>query len=393
MRVLFVHDHMFKKINGSFYSAGGLPSSVWIRYLKVFDSLTVAGRDGGPLLNLEKGYTISSTDRVSFRLLPNVSNFRSLLFGNLSAKKVCKELVARHDGVIVRLPSRLGQLFVGEAIQQGKPYAVEVVGCAWDALWNYGTWKGRAFAPFATYSLKNTVAKAPFALYVTEQFLQKRYPCKKGKTTFCSNVEIPAVPDVILDKRLKKIREQNEKLVFGLIGNYSSRYKGIDVAIRALAMADAQLPNWEFQVLGSGNSRFYSQLAQELGIADKVNFVGSLPSGQPVYDWLDNVDIYLQPSFQEGLPRALVEAMSRGCPALASSIAGIPELLHPAQMVVAGDDKTFSQKLVSLSADKTQLLQIARQNFVKAKNYYKPVLDDRRTAFWLLFKNYCASRQ
>ena len=391
MRVIFVHDHIFKRKHDVFYSPGGLPSSVWARYLKVFDNLTVVGRDGGFLSDQEKGYTISSTDRVVFKLFPNVSNIKYLLLGNSDVKKSCKYLIEQHDCVIARLPSRLGQLFVREAIRQGKPYAVEVVGCAWNALWNYGNWKGKVFAPFATYILKNTVSKAPFTLYVTEHFLQERYPCKNGLTTFCSNVEVPEVLDLILEKRLKKIRESNIKFIFGLIGNYSSKYKGIDVAIRALAMADPKLPSWEFQVLGSGDSQVYSELANELGIANKVKFVGSLPSGQPVYNWIDEVDLYLQPSLTEGLPRALIEVMSRGCPAVGSSVGGIPELLPLEKMVIAGYDKSLSEKLISLSSDKDQLVQMASENFVKAKSYYNTVLDERRTTFWLSFKNHCTT--
>ena len=392
MKVLFIHDHIFKEYDGAIYSSGGLPSSVWSRYLDVFDELTVVGRNGGKLASKEMGYTLSSARGVTFNLLPNISDVKSILFGNQRVKRVCRELVSRHDGIIARLPSRLGQLFVTESIRQGKPYAVEVVACSWDAFWNYGRWEGKVFAPFSTIKLKFTVGRAPFALYVTESFLQGRYPCKGGHVTFCSNVEISPVSEDVLQWRLEKIKKRADKITFGLIGNYSSRYKGIDVAIRALALVKDELPDWGLEVLGSGDSQFYSDLAREHGVAKRVKFVGSLPSGQPVYDWLDNVDIYLQPSFQEGLPRALVEAMSRGCPALASSIAGIPELLSPRYMVAAGDYVSLSKKLVELAVDDANQLQVSKQNFETAGRYYKPLLDERRTAFWLAFRSYIESK-
>ncbi|MBE0472135.1 MAG: glycosyltransferase [Methyloprofundus sp.] len=388
MNILFVHDHFFKLYGGDCYSSGGLPSSVWARYLSAFDSLSVVGRNGGMLSDKDKGYTISSLDSVSFHLLPDISNLKSLVFGNAEANKACRDLVAQHDAIIARLPSRLGSLFVKEAIKQKKPYAIEVVGCPWDAMWNYGNWKGKAFAPFAFLNLKRLISTAPYALYVTEHFLQGRYPCRSGKTTFCSNVEIPAVKDDVLSNRITKIESSGKPITFGLIGNYSSKYKGIDIAIRALALANNDLPDWEFQVLGSGDSTLYKQLAYELGIDDKVKFVGSLPSGQPVYDWLDSVDIYFQPSFQEGLPRALIEAMSRGCPSLATSIAGIPELLQSAELVKAGDYQALASKVVALAGDQGRLQSLAEQNFNKAKNYYKPVLDKRRTEFWRSFRDY-----
>ena len=383
---IFVHDHIFKYRDNHFYSGGGLPASVWARYLSVFPKLTVVGRDGGELEENEHGFTLSSTRDIEFRLQPSISNLKSMLLGNAKAERACRTLVAESDGVIARLPSRLGDLFVKEAIRQGKPYAVEVVGCSWDALWNHGSIKGKLFAPYELLSTRNRVRNAPFALYVTQYFLQGRYPCKKGITTFCSNVEIQPVPDEILDRRLGKIRLRNGKVKIGLIGNYSSRYKGIDVAIRALAQSDHALEDWEFQILGSGDKNYYAELARSLGVGDKVKFIGSRPSGQAVYDWLDEIDLYLQPSFQEGLPRALVEAMSRGCPALATSIAGIPELLPASEMVAPGAHDALSTKITSLLHDRKQMESLAKRNFTTSKAYYKTILDSRRSAFWSLFR-------
>lgn len=386
MKILFVHDHPFKKSDNQYYSSGGLPASIWPRYTSVFEHVTVVGRDDGLLTEKDKGYTSSNAENVTFNLFPSLTNLKSLLLGNKKVELAAKELVGNHDGVIARLPSRLGHLFVKEAIKQNKPYAIEIVGCPWDALWNYGSWKGKLLAPFAALNLKRAAKKAPFAIYVTESFLQGRYPCLNGKTTFCSNVEIPAVDEEVLENRLTKINDAPHTVIFGLIANYSSKYKGIDVAIKALKQAE--LPSWQFKVLGSGDASHYKKLAQGLGVADKVHFVGSLPSGGAVFDWVDSIDIYLHPSFQEGLPRALAEAMSRGAPALASNIAGIPELLEKAELIQAGDYKELANKIKILIKDKDLQKKLAQQNFEKAKNYNKELLGARRTNFWHEFKHY-----
>lgn len=393
MKILFVHDHKFKKRYEQYYSNGSFPAVNWSRYLSDNNTLTVVGRDGGLLENNQKGYTLSSADEVSFKLLPSISNFKSLLFGNSTVNMATQSLVAKHDAVIVRLPSRLGHLFVKEALKQDKPYAVEVVGCIWDALWNYGNWKGKIFAPFAIYSQKKIVANSPFVLYVTEIFLQNRYPCLNGITEFCSNVEIPSVNDEILEQRLNKINSSDNILTFGMIANYASKYKGIDVAIRALALNNSELLDWKFEIIGSGDPYPYQKLARNLGIGDKVHFVGNLPSGKPVYDWLDTVDIYLHPSFQEGLPRSLIEAMSRGCPALATKIGGIPELLNASEMVKAGDYFKLANEIKGLVQNKKRLLGLAKQNFHKAQKYYKPILDKRRSEFWNAFFDYVIINQ
>jgi len=389
MKILFVHDHKFKKADDEFYSSGGLPCSIWPRYTSTLGELTVIGRDGGLLAEADKGFTRSSTEFVSFQLLPDIANIKSLLWGNREVRRAACTLISRHDAVIARVPSRLGTLFVKEAIKQGKPYALEVVGCPWDAMWNYGGLKGKLFAPYAALELKSLAAKSKFALYVTEFFLQSRYPApNRAITTFCSNVEIPPVDDSVLVDRLDKISGcvVGEVVTFGLIANYSSRYKGIDVAIKALKQAN--LPRWQLKVLGSGDATYYSRLASDLGVADKVNFVGSLPSGGPVFEWVDSIDIYLHPSFQEGLPRALIEAMSRGAPALASKIAGIPELLNDSELIAAGDHNNLAKKITKLATDKTLQATLAEHNFNKAKSYYREVLNFRRMSFWHQFRQH-----
>ena len=103
------------------------------------------------------------------------------------------------------------------------------------------------------------------------------------------------------------------------------------------------------------------------------------------------MDVYLQPSLTEGLPRSLIEAMSRGCPALASLVGGIPELLSPGQMVKPGDYRELSIKLSELVVDRSKMKELASNNFKKARKYNKSVIDARRTQFWADFRSYVLS--
>lgn len=392
MNLLFVHDHVFKFKGEIYYSSGGFPSSVWARYLLFFDSLTVVGRNGGVLSDEGKGCTVTSTHGVSFSLLPSMSNLNSLLFSNKETNSACQDLVAKHDAVVARVPSRLGTLFVKEAIKQKKPYAVEVVACPWDALWNYGNWQAKAVAPFAFLNLRRIVRNSSHTLYVTERFLQGRYPSLARRTVACSNVKIPEVSADVIACRIAKIIDTSKPVVFGLIGNYSSRYKGIDVAIRALAKANAYLPGWEFQILGKGDSARYKQLACDLGISDKVKFVGGLAAGQPVFQWLDSVDIYLHPSRVEGVPRALVEAMSRGCPAIASSVGGIPELLPAAVLHPAGDVRRLAA-LIEAAIAPGFMKKYAVRNWERAKDFRSERLDAVRNEFLSAFAEEARARK
>jgi glycosyltransferase involved in cell wall biosynthesis len=107
--------------------------------------------------------------------------------------------------------------------------------------------------------------------------------------------------------------------------------------------------------------------------------VGSLPHEQ-VFDFLKDMDVYIQPSKQEGLPRAVVEAMSLALPALGSSIAGIPELLSDEFMFKKGNINQIADR-IRFILDKDVLKKAATDNFNKSKEYTQEVLDQRRSKF------------
>lgn len=82
---------------------------------------------------------------------------------------------------------------------------------------------------------EKNVKNAPYVLYVTENFLQQRYPCL-GKTTNVSNVEIDKILDENLTKRLNKIENKKQLTKIGMIGNLNNRIKGWDIALKALKL-------------------------------------------------------------------------------------------------------------------------------------------------------------
>ena len=97
---------------------------------------------------------------------------------------------------------------------------------------------------------------------------------------------------------------------------------------------------------------------------------------------MDETDIFLCPSLQEGLPRGLVEAMSRGCPSLGAVTGGIPELLGDAYLHSKKDWRKLAGQIVRLTQHPEEMQQCARDNFAVASTFSKEVLDQKRFAFW-----------
>lgn len=386
MKALFVHDHkFFVNSYGDVYSSGKLPYSVWERYLKHFSELVVVARSQPLSVGDCKKLNISSGKKVSFVFLPDLASPVSMLLHRKRVKENLKLLIDSVDAVIAR-SSLLGNLAAAAAEKMKKPWALEVVGCAWDAYWNYGNIKGKLLAPIAFCLSRKLVGRAPYSLYVTKEFLQKRYPCS-GITSAVSNVELPELSSSVVDLRLQKAVGCREPVVFGFIGSLESKYKGVQTAFSAFKMIKDQLPQFEFQIVGNGDPAPWIHLAKSFDLSGNVKFIGTLPAGEDVFKWLDGVDVYLQPSFTEGLPRSLVEALSRGCPAIGSTAGGIPELLGSDVLHKPGDVKHLAH-LILRSMDIEWCRQQTHRNFKTAQLYTNDILNARRDKFWQTFAAY-----
>ncbi|MEO1187019.1 MAG: glycosyltransferase, partial [Cyanobacteria bacterium J06636_27] len=85
---------------------------------------------------------------------------------------------------------------------------------------------------------------------------------------------------------------------------------------------------------------------------------------------------------QEGLPRAMIEAMARGLPCIGSTVGGIPELLPSEDMVTPGDINALAQKIRQVVTNPERMASMSVRNLEKAKNYQDVVLQKRRIAFY-----------
>jgi glycosyltransferase involved in cell wall biosynthesis len=354
----------------------------WHRYLAFAERLTVVSRMRRlPAGVSREGLDVAGQEGVQFVGVPSLSTPVGRVTNLRTVTHTLEEVLGPADALVARLSSEIGAQAVKVARKLGRPWAVELVTCTWDSLWNYGTWQGRVYAPVSWLDTRRLVADSPWVLYVTDAFLQRRYPTR-GRAVGCSDIDLPGPEEGVLERRLARIEAGRAPLVIGTVAALSLRFKGLQTALAALERVGGELPQWEYRVLGAGDPEPWADLAERLGVGDKVVFSGTRPPGAPVLEWLDEVDIYLQPSFVEGLPRALVEAMSRACPALGSTAGGIPELLAEECLHEPGDEGRLAELLLETAADPDRQRRQAERNFGEARRYSKERLDRIRAEFW-----------
>jgi glycosyltransferase involved in cell wall biosynthesis len=381
MKLLFVHDHVFE-VSGSEVRSQQFSYDILRRYLEIFSSITFVGRCA-KRTGLA-GLPAASGPGVDFVFLESIASLRSHIGLRQRQARILDNLIHCHDGMIARLPSEYGLMAAREARRIGSAYSLEVVGCAWDALWNYGGLKAKLYAPWIFRKMRAEVGEAQRILYVTNSFLQRRYPPKECARVYSvSNVSLACSNESVLTRRLERIGCSKAVIKIGTIASLKTRYKGIQTAIAALALLGATEIDFEYHVLGAGDPSEYMLQAERLGIRSKVFFDGVLPAGRDVLGWLDDIDVYVQPSLTEGLPRALIEAQSRGCPALGSAVGGIPELLVPEMLFEAGNAEALSKRLAELLSNERILVREAERNVCVAKNFDSDLLSLRRREFLL----------
>ncbi len=367
--VLFVCDNIFVRDGENIYS-NSFSYSILKRYIDIFGRVTVVGRveEGRGVDNI----ALASGEGVEFIFLDSISNIGSFFGKRREYRQFLSLIIGDYDGVVVRLPSEFGLLVSSIARAKNIPYLAEVVGCGFEAMRYYGGVKAKLYAPFLSIKMKIAIANASRVSYVTQEFLQKRYP-SKGQTISLSDVYIPTVDERVLARRVEKINSQ-QKIIIGTIAFLDVDYKGLDMAIKALSLLDYDI---EYRILGEGNPQKYKSLVSALDI----KFDKSLPYDR-VFDWLDNIDIYIQPSLTEAMPRSLIEAMSRGCVCIASSVGEIPMLLDNKMLHKPKDSQKLSQLISTTIDDKKLQIEQAKLNFSKAQNYSSDILDKKRDEFY-----------
>lgn len=379
MRMLFVHDHRFiHGSNGEIYTAGSFPAATWERYLRHFDEVVVAGRDGG---SAEPGTQLARADaeKVRFHLIPDMETALQLLQQNKRLDAVLDEELAKADALLAMLPSQLALRAVQKARRRNIPFAVEVIGCAWDSYFNHGHPAAKAYAPIAYARQRKVLKAAPLALYVTARFLQRRYP-SSGYTNYASNVEIEPMGEEGHRARAARLRElaAGRRPRLGTVGSLRVKYKGYQIAIPAISRLRQEGLDLRYSILGPGDPTPYRSLAEKHGVADLIEFAGVRSAGRGVAEWLDGIDIHMQPSFQEGLPRATVEAMNRGAACMGSTCGGLPELLSPDRTHRPGDVKTLAAQIKAMALDPERIAATSQTDLETARDYFPMPLQERR---------------
>lgn len=361
---------------GKVLAGGSLNNESLELYARIFDEVVLFGK-------LSKVPTASS--------LVTLSNVQSIAIDIRSPRGIWKYLrlirsycANGNTTVCGRLPSveaLLGLL----CAPRTNIDVVEMVGDAFESMSNRGGVLAKWIARIFDWETKRIVWHATAVRYVTNSYLQTRYPT--GGLSF-------SLSDVNIREFLGVVREQSSEslrtLKMGMLGEIASNLKGLDLALDCLSSLRRDGIDIELEVVGRGAAERWQVMSRDLRVEDHFHLLGALTHTE-VATWLGGLDLFILPSRQEGMPRALVEAMAVGLPCVAADVGGVSELLEPKFLHRKNDASELVRCLKSvLDLD---LVEVGAANRRRVQREFSP--DELARAFisnWSLVKSLSMSR-
>ncbi len=156
---------------------------------------------------------------------------------------------------------------------------------------------------------------------------------------------------------------QDKRLRMVAVGRFAEQ-KGFGLLIRAFAKAYRQNTDIHLSLVGDGPLRAeIEQIIRSESMSDAVELLGWQDEAG-VRKAIANSHLLVTPSFAEGLPVVIMEAMASGRPCLATYIAGIPELVRPGHegwLVPAGDIQALASEMLQIATiDSATLVQMGQ---------------------------------
>lgn len=368
MRVLLTSEARFERTpDGEIWGPAAYGRALWARYLDVFSSVTIAARVANVTVASPGCVTASSAD-VQFCPLVPYSGLSGLLTNFPRVRASVVSAVQHTTAIIVRAPSPIAYLTSRAAARVGRPFAAEIVGDS-DQVFSRGAFHHPLRVPIrwiARSTQRQLSREAIAVLYVTT-VLQRRYP---------SHGQSYAASDAALDDLAFASEDRHEwrppaEFVLVTVGGLDQPYKGTGVLLDAVHELRRRGAGVKLRIVGGGRLlAHYQRQCEALGLSPVVEFVGQQDRAG-VRAALDSAHLFVLPSLTEGLPRALLEAMARGLPAVATNVGGVPELLPSECLVPPRDARALAVRIEQMMSDQSGRLRVGHRNRAHARTHHE----------------------
>jgi len=166
-----------------------------------------------------------------------------------------------------------------------------------------------------------------------------------------------------------KRTKENINVIF--LGRLSAN-KGIYDLLKVMSLVLEKEPYVRFVLCGDGDIDNCRLICEQQGFSDKVIFCGWV-YGQKKIDEIRNADVFVLPSYNEGLPVSILEAMSAGLPIVSTNVGGIPNIIKDGIngfLFKPGDVKAIADGIIKFARDGELRTEIGEYNSIQANNLF-----------------------
>jgi glycosyltransferase involved in cell wall biosynthesis len=261
----------------------------------------------------------------------------------LSALRRLVALLARERGLVMHAHAAAGwgfwreALFMALAIAARCPFVLQLHGGGFQRFHDEGS-------GFARWTIG----------FLLEQAACVLVPCESSRSwvrSIARRAQVECVPDPVVPAEAPQDARRPNLVLF--LGRLEAA-KGVFDLLDAVSALRPAVPDVRLLCAGDGDRAAVARYAAGLGIADAVKctrWVG--PSGKRAL--LESAAVFALPSYEEGLPMSLLEAMAAGVPAVVAPVGGVPEVVVDGVsglFAAPGDVATLQRLLRKLLLDR-----------------------------------------
>lgn len=179
----------------------------------------------------------------------------------------------------------------------------------------------------------------------------------------CPEANIRILNNGVDIKRFSGRAVHGDRVNIVMMGRLGER-KGTYDLFRAFSSLASENPNLHLILGGDGDVKELRSLAKAQSLMERVHILGWV-SGANQIDVFRSADIYALPSYHEGFPGSILEAMAIGLPIVATPVGGVPELVRPGQngfLVEPGNVLEIENALRNLASDPALRNKMGRES-------------------------------
>lgn len=242
------------------------------------------------------------------------------------------------------------------------------------SLWGSDVYSFPRVSPIHKYILRRNFKKADMLLSTSH--------CMADEASLYTDKKLLITPFGIDVEKFVPIplAKERDEYVVATVKNLAHVY-GVDTLIEAFALVCRRMEgkNVRLLVAGGGDIEGHKSRCVELGIADKVTFLGKVPN-ESVPSLLADVDVFVALSRKESFGVAALEAMSCGKPVVVSDADGFKEIIEDTKdgfIVPKENPEAAAEKIVRLLSDRELMERMgcAARESVVAKYSWKVSVD------------------